>query len=294
MLSDDTPIDSPPATKKPVVTVPNKDSSSTAAQRQGHRRGHVQRLSDVRVLLIEDDALNADVTANRLAMFEDSVTVRPDGHSALESLEFNDVDLVLMDLNMPRMDGFTAARRIRKMAQHRAVPIVALSAMATPDDVERSLNAGMNAHVNKPVAMATLVSVVREWTVDREPQSRPKVIVADDEPLMRSVIIELLSKQDFDVFEAENGQHALALINDHEGAFDLVLFDRSMPGISGAELFARFHRAYPEIKSVSLTGADSDEELAEMEELGLDAVLLKPVTGDELLRTINGLIQPAE
>ena len=84
-----------------------------------------------------------------------------DGHEAVQAAAAHTVDLALMDVRMPRMDGLEATRRIRALPEASgAVPVVAMTADAMPEDVARCLAAGMNGHLAKPVSQAALFAIV--------------------------------------------------------------------------------------------------------------------------------------
>ena len=115
-----------------------------------------------RVLLAEDNPVNQLVVLRMLELLGCSVDVVDDGQAACEAVARESYDLVLMDLHMPRMDGFEATRRIRAdaSAARSGVPIVALSAAALPEDRERCAEAGMNDFISKPVNLAGLRSCI--------------------------------------------------------------------------------------------------------------------------------------
>ncbi len=85
------------------------------------------------------------------------------GGEALEQLEHSHFDLVLMDCNMPVMDGYEASRQIRSSGRWPNLPIVALTANAMPDERERCKAAGMNDYLAKPFRRAELVSILDQW-----------------------------------------------------------------------------------------------------------------------------------
>lgn len=119
--------------------------------------------SDKRVLFAEDNLLSQEILFEMLADLGCEVDVASDGRDAVECAQARSYDLILMDLQMPRMDGLTAARAIRAMRSHRDTPIVALTANAFAEDRQRCFDAGMNGHLGKPITPATLAAALGQW-----------------------------------------------------------------------------------------------------------------------------------
>ena len=123
-----------------------------------------------RVLLVEDDITNQLVAQSLLEKMGHSVELANNGLEALTMLRRNDMpfDLALMDCQMPVMDGFETTRRIRcgeAGESYRALPVIAMTANAFSEDRERSLEAGMDAHLSKPVEPEELGRVVARWKI---------------------------------------------------------------------------------------------------------------------------------
>jgi PAS domain S-box-containing protein len=117
------------------------------------------------VLLAEDNPVNRKVATALLRRMGHAVTLACDGAEAVALVERHDFDVVLMDMQMPGMDGLEASRRIRAMPAGRsAIPIVALTANALAGDAERCRAAGMNDHVAKPIVPATLAAALARQT----------------------------------------------------------------------------------------------------------------------------------
>ena len=120
-----------------------------------------------RVLLAEDVLVNAEIMGMVLSMREIEVDFAENGKIAVEKYESHEAgyyDAILMDLRMPEMDGLEASRRIRAMDREDAktIPIIALTANAFDEDVQRSMQAGLNAHLSKPVEPDTLFKTLEE------------------------------------------------------------------------------------------------------------------------------------
>ena len=120
------------------------------------------RLQGLRLLLAEDTPLNQQVACELLESEGALVTVVDNGEQAVQAVAQPDThwDVVLMDLQMPVMDGLTATRRIRQTHAASALPVVAMTANATPADRQACLDAGMNDHVGKPFVLDQLVAVL--------------------------------------------------------------------------------------------------------------------------------------
>ena len=121
----------------------------------------------LRILVAEDSPDNRLLIEAYLKSTRHSLTFAEDGKIAVERFAQSSFDLILMDIQMPEMDGITATRAIRKMETQRggaATPIVALSANARPQDVEASRAAGCNSHLSKPISKQRLLDALREYS----------------------------------------------------------------------------------------------------------------------------------
>jgi CheY-like chemotaxis protein len=129
--------------------------------REARRRDAV--LDGRTVLLAEDDVRNIFALSSVLEPLGVTLEIARNGLEALERLKVSQVDLVLMDIMMPEMDGLTAMREIRKIRHLQQLPIIALTAKAMADDREKCLEAGANDYIAKPIDVDKLVSLCRVW-----------------------------------------------------------------------------------------------------------------------------------
>jgi CheY-like chemotaxis protein len=117
-----------------------------------------------RILIVEDDVRNVFALTSALEPRGAKVEIARNGREALTHLkEKPGVDLVLMDIMMPEMDGLEATREIRKIPELRKLPIIALTAKAMADDRENCLAAGANDYIAKPLDVDKLLSLTRVW-----------------------------------------------------------------------------------------------------------------------------------
>jgi CheY-like chemotaxis protein len=122
-------------------------------------------LAGARVLLVEDNLINQELATELLTREGIIVSVAGDGRQALELLDRERFDAVLMDCQMPVMDGYEATRALRQRQGMQTLPVIAMTANAMVGDREAALDAGMNDHVPKPFKVDDLMSVLRRWIV---------------------------------------------------------------------------------------------------------------------------------
>lgn len=117
------------------------------------------------VLVVEDNEINQQVAKELLSSHQFQVDIAEHGQAALEALEKKQYAIVLMDIQMPVMDGLTAARKIRAHYNYQQLPILAMTANAMSGDEERSLAAGMQGHIAKPINEQQLLKAIVKWAV---------------------------------------------------------------------------------------------------------------------------------
>ncbi|MEW5720942.1 MAG: response regulator, partial [Chloroflexota bacterium] len=133
-------------------------------------------VAGARVLVAEDNEINQQVAREILEGFGLNVEIAANGNLATQALAAhpNRFDAVLMDLQMPEMDGYEATRVIRARANGKTIPIIAMTAHALSSEQQRCLDAGMNDYVSKPVAPDLLLATLSRWIAPRSDQ--PTVI----------------------------------------------------------------------------------------------------------------------
>ncbi|RLV60923.1 response regulator [Parashewanella curva] len=116
-----------------------------------------------KVLLVEDNLINQQVASELLKSADYEVEIAENGQVALDMIAQNSYQAVLMDIQMPVMDGLTAAKKLRETYSATELPIIAMTAHAMSGDREKSLSAGMNAHITKPIILNELFDTLAEW-----------------------------------------------------------------------------------------------------------------------------------
>jgi PAS domain S-box-containing protein len=144
----------------------------------------LQYIQGAQVLLVEDNELNQEVSAALLNHAGMVVDLAVDGAEAVKMVRQTDYDVVLMDMQMPVMDGLTATREIRKDPRFNALPIIAMTANAMSSDRELCIEAGMNDYVAKPIDPEALVAALLKWIKPRNvalPMERHDDVVEPDQ-----------------------------------------------------------------------------------------------------------------
>jgi PAS domain S-box-containing protein len=153
------------------------------------RRTFVQARAGARILVAEDNLTNQRVFRAQLAKLGYACHIVDNGAEAIAALHRDRYDLVLMDCQMPQMDGFEATRRIRELGK-RDVPIVAITANAMSGDRERCIEAGMNDYIPKPMQLNRLAEVLAKWVSvapSKAEEPAPKGIFDEEDLLNRLV-----------------------------------------------------------------------------------------------------------
>ncbi|MBF0429043.1 MAG: response regulator [Magnetococcales bacterium] len=130
-------------------------------------------LSGARILLVEDNEINQQVARELLEKVNITVLMAENGQRAVEMVEVHSLDGVLMDVQMPVMDGMTATRQIRQDARFAALPILAMTANAMSSDRDLCLEAGMQDHIAKPIDPDKLYDILCRWIKPANPQPVP-------------------------------------------------------------------------------------------------------------------------
>ena len=193
------------------------------------------RDTPLRVLVVDDVAANRLVARAMLTSAGHHVTLVEDGSAALAAVQADDFDLVLMDLQMPVMDGLEATRRIRKLPPPRnQVPIVAVTASVLPEQVEACRAAGMDAHLSKPIDRESLLRMVSDF--GRRAAVAPAAGAAAQPPVLDPVAFQTLTRDLGVAAPAVMSEFAVELRRGAE------MLDALHAGTEAAQMRAAIHR----------------------------------------------------
>lgn len=262
-------------------------------------------LDQKRILVVDDEAFLRQASCDVLRRLGADIDEAENGKAALEKLHAEHFDLVLMDLNMPVLDGYSATERIRSSGdvRYQDIPIIACTTESAYMATVKTQKVGMNGFIEKPFRPAELVQVLQHALqtathqatgCDTSALAGKRVLVVDDEPLNLSIVTAHLKRWHVEVVTANHGQAALdALSNSLQ--VDAILLDLNMPGMDGVEV-ARTIRTMPGKSSavpiLALTGYSDDEKLQVALAAGINACLTKPVAATQLAQCLAQVLIP--
>jgi CheY-like chemotaxis protein len=290
------------------VTVTLRDCN-----REGLERENRMDVSAMRVLVVDDDI----VAAEHARMVLDEVGVRVDvctnAAEALRMLEVQQTkqepyNLVLMDWNMPEMNGMEATRAIREQFD-RDTTVVVLTAYNWDDIQEEAHSVGVDSFLAKPLFASNVIDeferIARHNNMDlfnekkRVEMAGRRVLLAEDMEINAEIMMDLLDMEDVESEHAENGRIALEMFVNHEPHYyDAILMDVRMPEMDGLEAAAAIRALDREdarrIPIIALTANAFDEDVQRSLQAGMNAHLTKPVESEHLMQTLGELIYEAE
>ena len=152
-----------------ILALTGQRRRGRSVQRDAQTQEASAALAGARVLLVEDNAVNQELARELLVRHGIQVEVANDGAEALARLTAEAFDGVLMDCQMPVMDGYTASRRLREDPRFRDLPVIAMTANAMAGDREKVLAAGMNDHIPKPINVEQMLKTMARWIKPARP-----------------------------------------------------------------------------------------------------------------------------
>ena len=252
-----------------------------------------------RVLLVDDEEDFLTASSRALQRRGLDVDVAPNGVTALEMVDTEQYDVIVLDVKMPDIDGIEVFRIIHH--KHPGLPVILLTGHSSIDDAFQTSKDGIADYLSKPIDMDDMAARIREVVIqfrqreseDREPPPQPdssvpvRVILIDDEVAFLDSMKRVLERREMEVITAESGEQGLTLLK--ESLVDVVVLDIRMPGMDGLEVLRRIRTHYPSIQVIMLTGHPSYNTALEAIKQGAHEYLEKPPDIEKLAATIRRL-----
>ena len=239
------------------------------------------------ILLADDSPLIHRHTVPLLEEDGYEVLSAYDGEQAIELARAHAPDLVITDIEMPRLDGYGVCKTLKQDAATAHVPVMICSSLGEAADLERGFDAGADDYLVKPVVPEELSTRVRALAQGTAPGARERILVVDDSPAQRHYVADCLARQGFEVATAEDGKIALRKAQTIHPA--LIVSDYEMPNMTGFELVHALRRD-PELRQipvVMLTARDSKRDRAQLRAAGAAAYLVKPFSQDKCIALVE-------
>lgn len=256
------------------------------------------------VLVVEDNELNMKLVRGLMKIANHRLLEASDAESAIELARRHLPDLILMDVQLPGMDGLEATRIIRNDPDTAHIPVIALTSYAMQGDDTKAKAAGCCDYITKPIDTKKFLESINQY-LRLEPASKPsckvrhaeyspRILVVDDEPLNVKLLTAKLASQNYETIKAYSGEQALEAVQ--RTAPDLILLDVMMPGIDGYEVTRRLKSSSEtqKIPIILITALNGKEDKKKALELGADEFLNKPVNTEELRTRVASLIRLKE
>ncbi|GHG01332.1 hypothetical protein GCM10017161_32500 [Thalassotalea marina] len=182
-------------------------------------------LSHANILLVEDNALNQQVVLGFLEETRVNIDVAENGQQALDKLEDHSYDMVFMDLQMPVMDGLTATRAIRAHEKYADLPIIAMTAHAMQEELDRCIEVGMNDYFTKPIDPNALFTLLSKWlsapvSAIREPHPQTQSVVVSPEEQVKGDLLSEIKK-----LKCLDAEAAIQGMGGRTGIFEKLVID---------------------------------------------------------------------
>jgi len=286
-----------------------KDAGQDSSSNQDSATGGSSKLRG-RVLIADDNPINRRAARTFLERAGCEVTTAQDGQEAIDLLLGMAFDVVLMDCQMPRLDGLEATRRLRQLEKDgnladgtaEPLPILALTASSDAEDRAAAEEAGMDGLLPKPFAAKDLIAAVAFALKKKAEPAEPKaeattkrsVLIVDDNPMNQRVLAAIVKKGGYGITMANDGQQAVDHLRDQR--CDLVLMDCQMPVLDGWEAtrlireletlgqLPRDTRSPLPVIAVTANAMEGDRE--KCLDSGMNDYLTKPVKPQQVLEAI--------
>lgn len=271
-------------------------------------------MNNIKVLVIEDNIMNMKLVRSLLRLKKFEVIEASDGEMGIKLAAEYLPNLILMDIQLPGIDGLTATSIIKQNPNLRHIPVIALTSHAMRGDDLKAREAGCEGYITKPIdTRHFLDNIIRYLRVNEnlndapvnqiestnnnsdekksDSQSRYTILIVDDELRNIKLMTAILSVEPYEILQALNGEQALVMIEKNK--VDLILLDVMMPGINGFEVtqLVKTNPATKHIPIILVTALDGRENKQKAMEVGADEFLTKPVNKIEVITRTKSILQ---
>jgi len=248
-----------------------------------------------RIAIVEDDPMIAEIYMKKFTSEGFDVIRAETGDELLKAAQEDKIDLVLLDLVMPKMDGFEVIKELRTGAYDPDIRIIVFSNLSQREDKERAMDLGANGFITKSdYTPSQLVEEVRRLLNQYQEQKRnearlenpqngtadvdtdrKRILIIEDEEVFIEMFSEKLKQEGFDVVAARNG--AWGIKEAQAGNYDLYILDVSMPVMDGEEILVKLRQdeKTKNVPAIMMSASSQAEKLGDLKDLGVVEFIMK-------------------
>jgi two-component system NtrC family sensor kinase len=239
------------------------------------------------VLIVDDDKIIREQLAKELKRNFFNTLLAADGKTALEKLSENKVDILILDIKLPDMDGLEVLQKVKEKTP--GCEVIVVTGFGTREIAVQSLRRGAIDYIDKPLDMEDLFAALgraQEKLSEKEELSYENtILVIDDEEVIVKRLKKFLEKEGYAVFTALNGKEGLAVIASNK--IDVVITDIRMGDMDGIEVIQKAKKLYRDIEGIVVTGHTDQELTVRSLRAGASDYITKPINLDTLLFSIK-------
>ena len=256
-----------------------------------------------KVLIIEDEKTLLEAIAKKLEVENYLVEKALDGQEGLEKVKKNKPDLILLDILMPRVDGFGVLEALNKDPNLSDIPVIIISNSGQPVEIERAMSLGVKDYLIKAEfdpqeVIVKVKNVLGKTNKDEEGKEGDKkigakVLIIEDDQLLRSLCSKKLLMEGYDVDTAIDSQQGIEKVSKNKP--EIILLDLVLPGMSGFEVL-KIVKANPDKKIadtpvIILSNLGQESDIKKGKELGaVDYLIKATTTTDEIVEKIKSIL----
>lgn len=258
--------------------------------------------TDKKIIIVEDEQILGEILKNKLVEEGFTVFWELNGEDGLNKIREIKPDLVLLDIVMPKMNGYEVLEKISQDKSLKNIPIIIISNSGQPVEITRILELGAKDYIVKAqFSPNEVLEKVRKYLAKEDPAEKKetnknisniKILLVEDDTFLSSITVGYLKKEGYDVSSVADGTLVLKLLE--EKIPDLMLLDVVMPGMSGFEVLKaiKADERYKNIAVVMFSNLGQEYEIEESKKLGADDFWIKAkFTPKEIITNINALLK---
>ncbi len=247
-------------------------------------------MSARRILIVDDSAVFRTSMKKILASMNAEIILAEDGQEGLDLALQEKFDIVVSDIDMPKINGIELCRSLKNATFTQGIPVVMVSTFDSDSDVDKGFQAGASAYLSKYEIQSRLLETVESVLSKSKFKGDRLVMVVDDSKVVLRIVEKGLAEAGFRVITAENGKKALDLLDTIQP--DLILSDIEMPDINGFDFCQAVH-TNPDLSSMPIIAMSSKTDRGYMKRMlqnGASAYLCKPFNIDELVILVEKML----